>query len=280
MILLANLPMRQILNLWLRRYAAVVKQHGHVSLIKDMHLYKLIFYHLMDTLRCSDVEMPCTKHRVVVVHSTTRKMRILSDFDDGESWCGAVTASASLFPCPSSLCDIEWAHGWDTGPYIDGDWACRYRRRQCPGIMSFPIEQRGRAPMNAHIRRKWIKLAYTWLGLLVPQSALYDEGYKDALKHVVPQCVAHIGASRPESQCKSDDICDKVSQLKIFFHELTRRFEDIPPPPSQRLLEYNRTSSRVAFKLLVLLWTAALLHNIMHKTLTRRIAPKMKTVST
>lgn len=211
-VLFRNYPMRQVFDLWVRRKCILFEEVGWWKGLSDAHFFNLIYHHCMNIANHAPNPDPPWEgsHTVFVQQASTRRREALTDFETIEEWVGAITGSASFQPVPCRLTTFDWKRGSTTGPYLDGDFpGCK--DGSLKDCFSFPLPG-----SRSVLRHKAVSATFMVVGIFTDQRWMYEEGYEDATRLLVPLCLAYI-CPRREGQVSSSDTHDGLSRLKPRF---------------------------------------------------------------
>ena len=192
-----NAPAKPALELFERRRRSLLRAHGIAIYMNDLFIRMAIAHNLELGDILSDDEWrahACANHRVMVVSKETNERQYLSDFDDFRSYVYACGSSASFAGIPTKDCAPDWEYGHAYGPFQDSDFCFNAH----PSTSAFT--RRMEAPLAGSDTKIAKNPLYKWYCLLTglltnnsDSSLMYEEGYADAMRELVPKIVCHVG---------------------------------------------------------------------------------------
>jgi len=190
---LYNAPAHPTLELFERRRVELLRKHGPTiyTTNKFIHMAEVHNYEMACEFgKDGWCDYALANHRVMVVRVPTKERMYIGTFDSLRDYVSTCGASCSFTGTPTKYCSPDWSLGVKCGPFRDGDLGGWPSAASFGERLSIPLEG-GESSMSTSSCFRWW---YVVAGLLSVRlsSTMYDEGYKDAMKILVPPLVRRL----------------------------------------------------------------------------------------
>ena len=204
--ILFNAPAKPTLDLFERRKKSLIKKYGatiYWPSEKFIHMAATHNYEIGEIFGNKIwKEWILTNHKVMVVRKQTKERMYLRNFSSICDYVSSCSASCSFPGIPSKYCSADWKLGCKFGPFTDGDTPGSLPAVENFGPrLSIPLENsRGILKKNIFYR-----IYCVIMGLLSSDLSdyMYNEGYNDAMKHLIP-AMSRLVAGPTSNQSKSN----------------------------------------------------------------------------
>lgn len=222
---IADLPSRDTLMLWERRKRDFMKRHGIFNVLSMDHA-RMLYAHTKNCVECGNsllANKRCKQQKVWVSSSERMERYLVGHFTSKSDWADSLFVSASFVPVPHHSFLNEWANRHNLGKCMDGERPCTREMHESPThgpVMRFPIT----GTTSSSLKNIFWKTYLIVTGLLWDHSYTYEDGYRDAMKYIVPFCAARVPRAPSSSQTFSSNPSHEINHQPVTFDIKKRTF--------------------------------------------------------
>lgn len=251
---IADLPCKDTLMVWERRKKAFVNKYGVLKILTSTHA-EMLRAHTQNCAAYGNKKLMSERRnnqRVWVSSVKEQKRFLVGPFVSNADWIDSLFVSALFVPFPKhefSQGSLKtWNEAHRLGNCMDGEKPCTREVQEDPthgSLMRFPLPGTRSKRLKSWFRKTYLIVA----GLFGDHSYTYDDGYQDAMKHLVPFCTALAPRQPSSTQTHSSDPTHPIARAPINYDASTGAFyhdsSDVLPSPGVgvRLSRFNSLKS-------------------------------------
>ncbi len=204
MLLCMGLPVRTSYRRWVSRSVAFFRTNTIRAWVSGY--YDLVYGYCYEIGKLS--QCPLWNHTIIATDPSGNKCEI-SSYSGIEDYANVATASAYI---PLPWCRPFWYVRTRNLKLYDGSLG-RQTQAACPGILVSTTSLSGNRAYGG-VLCKWY---YTLLGLVSDCDWMYDAGYSDATKFLLPKLI-HVPRRQKSQVCSTDEHIIQYSRVALDGH--------------------------------------------------------------